>query len=99
MLSPWEALRLCSALPDVAAADRPSLNLSMADIGAVVGSVGGSVITAAAWLASMASSAARVALWSATAPLAAIFAQAAALAALSVPASACWLASSYPAMA
>jgi hypothetical protein len=55
--SPWEALRLCSALPDVAAADRPSLNLSMADIGVVsdgclllrvgdvVASVGVSVIT------------------------------------------------------
>ena len=57
MLSPWEALRLCYALPDVAADDRPSLNLSMADIGvvsddclllrvgAVVASVGVSVIT------------------------------------------------------
>ena len=55
--SEQQALRLCSALPDVAAADRPSLNLSMADIGvvsdgclllrvgAVVASVGVSVIT------------------------------------------------------
>ena len=109
--SPWEALRLCSALPVVAAADKPSLNLSAADIGvvsdgctlprvgAVVESVGVSAIPAVGWLASMASSAARVALSSAAAPLAAIVAHAATLAARSAPASSCSLASAYPTMA